>query len=95
MPARQVGIRELKSSLSACVREVKTGGTIVVTEHGRPVARIIPDSAPDTDSWRQRMEDLVATGAIQWSGKRFQPPKLRGRVSGKRTVSDLIIENRE
>ena len=41
MRERSVGIRELKSKLSACVREVKRGGTIVVTEHGRRVARII------------------------------------------------------
>lgn len=28
--------------LSECVREVRAGKTIVVTDHGQPVARIIP-----------------------------------------------------
>ena len=41
MAERRIGIRELKSKLSECVREVRSGGTIVVTEHGRPVARMI------------------------------------------------------
>jgi len=36
MSERRIGIRELKSKLSECVREVRNGGTIVVTEHGRP-----------------------------------------------------------
>ena len=39
MAERRIGIRELKSKLSECVREVRNGGTIVVTEHGRPVSR--------------------------------------------------------
>ena len=42
---KRIGIRELKSTLSECVREVKAGRTIVVTDHGRPVARIIPEPA--------------------------------------------------
>jgi antitoxin (DNA-binding transcriptional repressor) of toxin-antitoxin stability system len=35
--------RELKSTLSECVRQVKAGRSVVVTEHGQPVARIIPE----------------------------------------------------
>ena len=34
MAERRIGIRELKSKLSECVREVKGGGTIVVTDRG-------------------------------------------------------------
>ena len=91
MGERRIGIRELKSKLSECVREVKTGGTIVVTERGRAVARIIPDAG----SLRERLEVLVRTGAVLWSGRRLRPAKPVARVRGKRTVSDLVIENRE
>jgi len=45
MAERRIGVRELKSKLSECVREVRNGGTIVVTEHGRPVARMIADAS--------------------------------------------------
>jgi prevent-host-death family protein len=41
---RTIGIRELKSKLSECVRDVKMGATIVVTEHGRRVASIVPET---------------------------------------------------
>ena len=60
MAERRIGIRELKSKLSECVREVKSGGTIVVTEHGRPVARIIADAS----SLRERLEVLAIAGRI-------------------------------
>lgn len=90
MGERRIGIRELKSRLSECLREVKTGETIIVTERGRAVARIIPDTEP----LRERLEHLVRTGAVLWSGRRFRPAKPVARVRGKRTVSDLVIENR-
>ena len=92
MTERRIGIRELKSKLSECVREVRNGGTIVVTEHGRPVARMIADAS----SLAERLEVLSRTGGIQWSGRRLKPTKPVARVrSGRKTVADLISENRE
>ena len=94
MGERRIGIRELKSRLSECVREVKTGGTIIVTEHGRAVARIIPDTTPDTTPLRDRLELLVRTGAILWNGRRLRLAKPVARLRGKRSLSDLVIEDR-
>ena len=37
-----VGIRELKAHLSEYVAQVSNGGEIVVTDRGRPVARLVP-----------------------------------------------------
>lgn len=88
---RRVGIRELKTTLSECLREVKSGRTIVVTDHGQPVARIIPEGI----SLRERVEALRKAGAIAWSGRRLRPAKPVGTVRGARTVADLIVENRE
>ena len=90
MGERRIGIRELKSRLSECVREVKAGQTIVVTEHGRAVARIIPDTTP----LRDRLELLVRTGAILWNGRRLRLAKPVARLRGKRSLSDLVIEDR-
>jgi len=87
----KIGIRELKATLSECVREVKAGRTIVVTEHGRPVARIIPEAA----SLRVRVEALRRAGAIAWSGRRLRPAKPVGKLRGDKTVADLVVENRE
>jgi len=88
---KRVGIRELKSTLSECVRQVKAGRTIVVTEHGQPVARIIPEAIP----LQERVEALRKAGTIAWSGRRLGPARPAGRVGGGRTAADLIVENRE
>ena len=46
---RTIGIRELKTHVSAVLREVQeTGVKFVVTVHGRPVARIEPVEIEDT-----------------------------------------------
>ena len=91
MTQRRIGIRELKSKLSECVREVRAGQTIVVTERGRAVVRIIPDAM----SVRERLAALESAGGIQWSGRRLARPKPVARLPGRRTVADLVTENRE
>ena len=88
---KRIGIRELKSTLSECIREVKAGRTLVVTEHGDPVARLIPEAAPVGE----RLEALRRTGNVAWSGRRLRRIKPVGRVRGSRTVADLVSENRE
>ena len=41
-----VGIRELRDNLSRHLEAVKEGGELTVTEHGKPVARIVPYEEP-------------------------------------------------
>lgn len=88
---KRIGIRELKSTLSECVREVRAGATIVVTDHGQAVARIIPEAA----SLRERVDALRKAGAIAWSGRPLRPAKPSGKVRGTKTVADLVVENRQ
>ena len=38
----EVGIRELKAKLSEHLQRVDEGETIIVTDRGRPVARLVP-----------------------------------------------------
>jgi prevent-host-death family protein len=86
----QVGIRDLKARLSEYVREVKGGATIVVTEHGRAVARLVPEPP----SLRARLLALAETGEVAWNGEPFAPPRPKARVRGTRTLADLIVEER-
>jgi prevent-host-death family protein len=90
MTERRMGIRELKSKLSQCVRDVKMGATIVVTEHGRRVARLVPEA----DSLDERIDRLRNAGSIHWSGRRLGAAKPAVRVRGKRSVADILVENR-
>jgi prevent-host-death family protein len=90
MRERSVGIRELKSKLSQCVREVRRGATIIVTERGRRVARLVPEA----DSLEERLAILKNTGTILWSGRRLGARKPSARARGRRTVADVLVESR-
>jgi prevent-host-death family protein len=54
-----VGIRELKAKLSEHVQRASEGETIVVTDRGKPVARLVPY---DTSS---AIEQGIAEGWIE------------------------------
>ena len=52
----QIGIRELRASLTQTIRRVRQGRTITVTHDGDPVARIIPIPADALDEMYARGE---------------------------------------
>ncbi|MGV9835957.1 type II toxin-antitoxin system Phd/YefM family antitoxin [Nocardia niigatensis] len=79
-----VGIRELRDSLSRHLAEVRSGRTITITDHGRPIARIVPVEQPT------RLEQLRTEGRIQAARKKKQPAPTP--VQGKGIVSELIDE---
>lgn len=86
-----VGVHDLKTRLSEYLRKVKAGHTIVITEHGQPVGRIIP-AVPSLDD---RLQAMAQANLLTWNGKKLSPMRPVARVHGKRTVADLLIENRE
>ena len=86
-----VGVRELKAQLSRYVRQVKAGTTLVITDRGQPVGRIVPIAT--TVEARQR--ELIEIGMAAWSGCRLPAAPPAPHVRGDRTVADLLLEDRE
>jgi len=43
---RTAGVREARQNLSALLDEVKKGREVVITERGRPVAKLVPHDRP-------------------------------------------------
>lgn len=91
MTEMTVGIRELKARLSNYMQQVKAGATLVITERGKPVGRIVPLS-PAVEAW---VQELVQPGLIAWSGHKLVPMAPVARTRGRRTVADLLLEDRE
>ena len=91
MSELNVGVRELKARLSEYLRRVKAGQTIVITEHGQMVGRIVPAARSLDD----RLQAMLQAGLIAWSGKKLEPMPPVARVRGKRTVAALLVEDRE
>ena len=60
---RTTTVSQLKASLSAYLRQVKAGEEVVITEHGRPVARLLPLASPE--SVPEHLRDLEAQGLLK------------------------------
>lgn len=84
----EVGVRDLKNNLSRYLDRVARGEEVVVTEHGRPVARLTK-LEPSMD----RLAALIASGAVQapTSNARRRPAR---RIKSSGSVSDLVAEQR-
>ncbi len=93
MTVTTVGIRELKTHLSKYVRQVKSGDTIVITDHGKPVGRIVPVE----QTVEEKILALRDSGFLEWSGEKLSLDPITPAVKLRDDVlaSDLLLEDRE
>jgi prevent-host-death family protein len=68
-----VGVEELKARLPEYLRRVRAGEQVVVTEDGRPVARL-ERIEPTAETEEERMERLYAAGIIRRGAHKGLPP---------------------
>lgn len=94
MKQKTIGIRELKEQLSGHIREVRNGATLVITDRGRPVARLLPIMTAEV-SLEERLQELVKSGAVSWSGRKLSPPAQTFPVRGPKTVAEMLLEDRD
>jgi prevent-host-death family protein len=92
MGEKRTGIRDLKARLSSYVREIKKGNTVVITERGVDVARIIPVSQPVED----RIDSLIRSGFADWNRKKLNPGKPAAKIRrGSKTLAKMVSEDRD
>lgn len=82
-----VGVKELKAKLSSFVARAREGEEIVITDHGKDVALIMPLSRE-----RRVVKSLMEKGKAKWAGEK--PEGTAGiRIKGK-ALSKTVIEDR-
>ena len=85
-----VGVRELRDGLSRYLASVRDGEEITVTDHGKPVAKLVPINQ------QSPLERLIAEGVVtpapDRTGRAELPPAIKLRSGA--TVTDLISEQR-
>lgn len=84
-----MGIRELRDNLPAAIRRVRAGDSIEVTDHGHPVARLVPIHV------RSAYDQLVAEGRIvpaEADLLDFDPVPV---PPGMPTLSEILAEMRD
>ena len=83
----EVGIRELRAHLSRYLDRVRDGEEIVVTDRGKPIARISPANG------RSRIDELIAAGIIT-PAPNTGPRRLPKPIKITGGISDLVDEQR-
>ncbi|MBI5188972.1 MAG: type II toxin-antitoxin system prevent-host-death family antitoxin [Nitrospirae bacterium] len=82
-----VGIKELKAKLSNYVDKVRHGEEVVITEHGKEVALVLPISKE-----RRAIKSLMESGKAKWSGGKPEGME-KIRIKGK-PLSKTVLEER-
>ena len=84
-----VSIRELKSRLSHYLRLTRKGGSVVITDRGVPIGRMVPMG----QDLRQRLAAMCEAGLAQWSGHKLRGcrPVAKARVT-KSVVQLLVVD---
>lgn len=90
MTEKKIDIRELHETLESRLEDVRRGETLVVTDQGQPIARLVPT---DLDV-QERIQRMLEAGAATWSGRKpsFDGPRVP--LQGSRLVSDLLTTDR-
>jgi prevent-host-death family protein len=88
---REIGVRDLKRSLSEILRAVERGAHVRVTVRGRPVADIVPAGAAAGD---ERVRALVAEGRLT-APMATLPKRAPRLVKGRGSASALIVAERD
>jgi prevent-host-death family protein len=85
----RVGVRELRQNLSRYLDRVKDGEALIVTEHGREVARLVPLGTNAYAEMAARFGADVPTERIGDAAARLHPP---GAPAG--TTDAFLAESR-
>lgn len=88
---REIGVRELKGSLSETLRAVGRGEQVRVTVRGRPVADIVPAAARVGDD---PLRMLVSEGRLV-PPARARPTRAPTPATARGSASELVIAERD
>ena len=80
----EVGAFEAKNTLGALLDRVEQGEEIVITRHGKPVARLVPNEGHRNREQAQAAADRIRTRARKLKNVRFNWKSLkRERDAGR------------
>lgn len=88
---REIGVRELKSSLSSVLHDVEEGEQVRVTVRGRPVADIVPAGGRASEA---RLRELVASGRVTPAAQ-ARPSRRPRPVQSERSATSIVLAERD
>jgi antitoxin (DNA-binding transcriptional repressor) of toxin-antitoxin stability system len=89
----KANVSQLKNRLSAYLRKVKAGETVVVYDRDRPIARL--DRIGVRDAEDERIARLEAAGIISRPERPWSGDALKGELpKPKKSVLEALLEER-
>jgi prevent-host-death family protein len=86
------GVAQLKAKLSEYLARVRAGEEVVITDHGRPVAKLVPATGADERLLELERQGLVRIGTEPLPEDFFDAPRPDFGVS---VLEALLEERRE
>lgn len=84
----EVGVREFRDRLSRWLSLVQSGQEFVITDRGRPIARLSPvEASPKLDA-------LIAAGLARLPQRPARRSEAYPKVTPKQSVVDLFLEEK-
>lgn len=87
-----VGIRNLKNSLSQYLHRVKSGERVVITDHNRIIAELVPytGASSSSDLLTEYLDAQVSNGSITKPTKRTRIGKRAGIIKNDDSLLEEI-----
>ena len=92
----EVSIRDMRNSLSKYLKLVRLGKDVVITDRGRPVARLTPAKPAAGETEAEAIERIEALPWVRpGNGKRVKGAKRPIRLkSGGKSAAEMVLEDR-
>ena len=85
-----IGLRELNQNPSKAVARVRAGVSILVTDRGKPVLRMIPEMHhPRT------LQTMIAAGEVKPPVERGMPDLIPELATEVESLADIVIADRD
>ena len=95
----KVGSTILKNSLNVFLAKVAAGARIIITDRGRPIAKLVPlDENGEKPSADELIAELITKGMVSCNspaGSGIIPAPPAALKIGGGSVSDLLIQDRD
>jgi prevent-host-death family protein len=86
-----IGLRELNQNPSKAVARVRAGHSVIVTDRGRPILRMVPEPSGE----RTLLQELVVQGLAEPPAERGMRPVEPELAPTTPSLSELIIAERD
>ncbi|MEO7964502.1 MAG: type II toxin-antitoxin system prevent-host-death family antitoxin [Gemmatimonadaceae bacterium] len=94
--ADEIPLYDAKANLSALVRQVSEGRTVVITVHGEPMAELRPvERAASEPSLEERLKDFETRGIITGASVRPSDPSALPIGARKSGALKRFLDDRE